>query len=120
MEVVAVPIAPHHGHGHVGVGVHQAGHQDLAHAVDHLVKGALRALRADEENLVPLHGDKGALENGAGVVHEDGGDILKKYSHKRLLLFCVRIRRRARVHQMNTSQRVRGQGCLGTQTRLAR
>ena len=39
LEVVAVAVAPHGGHGHMAVGVDKAGHEHVALAVDLLLKG---------------------------------------------------------------------------------
>ena len=55
LEVVAVAVAPHGGHGHVAVGVDKAGHEHVAPAVDLLLKGAPGALGADGADLRPLH-----------------------------------------------------------------
>ena len=77
------------------------------------------AARRRRENLVPLHGDKGALENGARVVHEDGGDILKSIAINDS--FFLRPHQAAGACSSDEYLSAgRGQGCLGTQTRLAR
>ena len=77
MQVAASAVAPHEGHGHVGVGVDKAGHHHLAGAVDHPLKLPRGALRPHRGNFGPLHRHKGVFENGGRRVHGHGGDVGK-------------------------------------------
>ena len=77
LEVTAPAVAPQEGHGHVGVGVHQAGHEDVALAVDLPVELPLGAVGAHRGNGLPLHGHKGVFQEGAGLVHEEGPAVIQ-------------------------------------------
>ena len=82
---MAVAIAPHGGHGHMGVGVDQTGHEDAPLAVNDPRKGSGGLFGAHRGDLAALHRHKGVGENGAAGVHEYGGDILKEDRHGWLL-----------------------------------
>ena len=87
LEVVAVPVAPHGGHGDMGVGVHQTGQEDAPLAVEVLSGEALGALGAEVGDLVAIHHHIGVGEDGVPLVHEDGGDIIDHSRHSGILPF---------------------------------
>ena len=85
VQVAPAAVAPHQGHGHVGVGVDEAGHQHLASAVDDLVEGPGGPLRPHIGDLAPLHRHKGVGQHRPALVQEDGGDVLNENGHGVLL-----------------------------------
>ena len=72
-EVVGV--AAQTGHRHVGVGVHEAGHQDLALAVDHAVEAAFDRAKAEIGNLAVFHSHASVFDRLAVAVTREDIDV---------------------------------------------
>ena len=86
MQVAAPAIAPHQGHGQVGVGVDQAGQEHFARPVDDPVKVPPGADGSHGGDGGPIHRHIGVLQHRPRPVHGDGGDIGKKNGHGRPFL----------------------------------
>ena len=74
-------VAPHERHGNVGVAVDDAGHQHLSGPVNDLVEGTGGPLLSNGLDLASLHGHVGVGQDGMGLVHKDGSDVLEKCVH---------------------------------------
>ena len=77
LQIVTPAVAPHQGHRHMGVAVYKAGHEHLALALHHPVKGSLRAHRPHGDDFRSLHRHKGVLQHRLGRVHGHSGDVGK-------------------------------------------
>ena len=77
MQVAPPAVAPEQGHGDVGMGVDQAGHEDVVSAVDLPVKGTLGTLGAHGGDGLPLHNHIGPLQQGVRLVHQQGAAMIQ-------------------------------------------
>ena len=77
LQVTAAAVAPQEGHGHVGVSVHQTGHQDVALAVDLLVEVPLGPVGAHRGDGLSFHSHIGVVQEGACLVHEKGAAVIE-------------------------------------------
>ena len=77
LQIVTPAVTPHQGHRHMGVAVYKAGHEHLALALHHPVKGSLRAHRPHGDDFCSLHRHKGVLQHRLGGVHGHSGDVGK-------------------------------------------
>ena len=77
MQVAAPAVSPQQGHGHMGVGVDQAGQHDFVGAVDHPVKLPGGAGVARIGDFSALHRHKAVLQLRQGRVHGQSGHVFK-------------------------------------------
>ena len=77
VQVAPPAVAPEQGHGDVGMGVDQAGHEDVVSAVDLPVKGPLGTLGAHGGDGLPLHNHIGPLQQGVRLVHQQGAAVIQ-------------------------------------------
>ena len=77
VQVASPAVAPHQGHGQVGVGVDKAGEEHLPGAVHHPVKGPLGGLSPHGGDLRPLYRHIGVFQHLRRPVHGHNGHVRK-------------------------------------------
>ena len=95
LQHIVIGIAPHQGHGGVGMGVDQAGHGDLAGAVQGAGGGLCGNTGADKGDAAVPYADAGVFQNAVIVVHGDHGKMVQKKIQHRLTPLPVRAGRPA-------------------------
>ena len=78
VQVVSASVPPQEGHGHMSVGVDQAGHEHLAGPVNDPVKLPLGAGSAHRGDFCALHRYKCVFQDRLGRVHGHSGDMFQQ------------------------------------------